>query len=82
MYFSITGVYMENGLLVVFYKNGVLAWHINSGELRVEEEGLNCDLAIPSGKHAIIFSNGRVYVRHALALLIVNDDCMGIFDGQ
>lgn len=48
---------------------------MNSGELRVEEECLNNNLCIPSGKHAIIFSENRVNVRHALALLIASDDC-------
>lgn len=73
---------MENGLLVAFYKNGVLAWHINSGELRVEEECLNCDMCIPSGKHAIMFTDDRVLVRHALTLLIACDDCLGIVSDQ
>lgn len=73
---------MENGLLVVFFRNGVLAWHINSGELRVEEESLNCDLCILSGKHAIMFSGREVHVRHALTLLIASDDCVGTVDDR
>lgn len=65
---------------MAFYKNGVLAWHINSGELRVEEEGLNCDMCIPAGKHAIMFLKDRAYVRHALTLLIASDDLVGTVD--
>lgn len=73
---------MDDGLLVAFYANGVLAWQMNSGELRVEEEGLNCDLWIPSGKHVIMFTKDRVYVRHALTLLIASDDFVGTIDAH
>lgn len=73
-------MHLENGLLVAFFKNGVLAWHVNSGELRVEEENLNCDLCLSSGRHAIMFMGREVHVRHALTLLIASDDYVGTVD--
>lgn len=67
--FRLKGVYLENGVLFAYYRQGNLCWNAQTGELIIEEIPNEFEY-IPSGKHVIILSQDKMIVKHALSHLI------------
>jgi hypothetical protein len=67
------GVYIENGILIAYYSQGILCWNAQTGQLIVEEVPNECEY-IPCGKHVIMIVNESIVVKHSLSHLITADD--------
>jgi hypothetical protein len=66
-------VYIENGILIAYYSQGILCWNAQTGQLIVEEVPNECEY-IPCGKHVIMIVNESIVVKHSLSHLITADD--------
>ncbi|KAL3274205.1 hypothetical protein HHI36_015619 [Cryptolaemus montrouzieri] len=71
----IQNVYIENGVLISFYEEGILCWKAQTGEQILEEIHNETDAAyFPCGKYLITLTEKNVFIRHALTHLLTVDD--------
>ncbi|KAK9888235.1 hypothetical protein WA026_000502 [Henosepilachna vigintioctopunctata] len=71
----IQNVYIENGVLISFYEEGILCWKAQTGEQIVEEIHNETDVEyFPSAKYLIMITKKNVCIRHALTHLLTVDD--------
>lgn len=71
-YERIQNVYIENGMLMSFYDEGLLCWKAQSEKDILEEIDYETDVNhFPSGKYLIIVSDEKIFVKHALTHVLL-----------
>ncbi|XP_045476864.1 putative histone-lysine N-methyltransferase 1 [Harmonia axyridis] len=69
----IQNVYIENGVLISFYEEGVVCWKAQTTE-QIMEENHETDMKyFSSGKYVIMTTEKTAFIRHALTHLLTAD---------